>query len=282
MKSCEAFVSPESEYFVYTPSRSARELFFYPLQCGHFIYEAGYSLYRESYDSFLLMYITDGAMTLQQDGASLHARAGDFLLLDCYRPHAYSTETGWECLWCHFDGPLARSWYEAIFSRTGCVYAMPQPCSAYDRLSAICDIFALGKPASEPLMSKYLTDILTAFLLYTPSDAGRYGYMDMSEKIITYINEHFRETVTVEELAAIAGLSQFHFIRAFKKETGFTPHEYILDTRFAAAKYLLKNSVVPIKDICFRTGFCGESVFCTAFRRRYGMTPLEYRRRKGG
>lgn len=282
MKTREALVSPESEYFVYTPSRSARELFFYPLQCGRFIYEVGYSLYRESYDSFLLMYVTSGHMTLRQNGISLCAHAGDFVLLDCYRPHSYFTETGLECLWCHFDGPLARGWYEAISSRAGSVYSMPQPCRAYDRLSAICDIFALGKQASEPLMSKYLTDILTGFLLHTPSDAGRYGYMDMSEKIITYINEHFRENLTTEELAAYAGLSPFHFIRTFKKETGFTPHEYIMDTRFAAAKYLLKNSTVPVKEICFCTGFSGESVFCTAFRRRYGMTPLEYRRYMDG
>ena len=48
----------------------------------------------------------------------------------------------------------------------------------------------------------------------------------MAEEIIAYINEHFAEKFSVEELAAQAGLSQYHFIRVFKKETGFTPHEY--------------------------------------------------------
>ena len=50
------------------------------------------------------------------------------------------------------------------------------------------------------------------------------------EEIIAYINEHFAEKFSVEELAAKAGLSQYHFIRVFKKETGFTPHEYLNNT----------------------------------------------------
>lgn len=65
LKSCEKLVSPESEYYIYTPSRSAREMFLYPLQCGHFIYEPGYFLRRESYDSFLLMFVQEGRLTLE-------------------------------------------------------------------------------------------------------------------------------------------------------------------------------------------------------------------------
>ena len=126
-------------------------------------------------------------------------------------------------------------------------------------------------------MSKYLTDILTSFLLYTPSKTNGCNYANAAEETITYITEHFKETITIEALANRAGLSQYHFIRIFKKETGFTPHEYIINTRISAAKYLLKNSQMSIKDICFDTGFSCESVFCSAFKRHQGMTPAQYR-----
>lgn len=82
----------------------------------------------------------------------------------------------------------------------------------------------------------------------------------MAEEIIAYINEHFAEKFSVEELAAKAGLSQYHFIRVFKKETGFTPHEYLNNTRMMTARYLLKNSRLPVKDICFNTGFLGKRI----------------------
>ena len=57
MLSKEPFVSNDSRYFVYSPSKNAMEMFLYPLQCGQFTYLPGYRLVREAFDSFLLMYI---------------------------------------------------------------------------------------------------------------------------------------------------------------------------------------------------------------------------------
>ena len=279
MKSQEKFVSPKSNYFVYSPSKSALKMFFYPLQCGYFIYDPGYCLRRESYDSYLLMYIQKGCLSLEFDGQTISITAGQFVLLDCYQRHAYSTDSGYECLWCHFDGAVAQHWYTAIISHLGNVFSLLDPYPVLNRLTAIYDTFSSAGRVREPLMSKYLSDILTSLLLYAPPKTTKYNYINMAEEIITYINEHFAEAITIEELARKAGLSQYHFIRTFKKETGFTPHQYIINTRISAAKYLLKNSHMSVKDICFHSGFSCESVFCSAFKRHQGMTPEQYRTR---
>jgi len=97
------------------------------------------------------------------------------------------------------------------------------------------------------------------------------------EEVISYINKHFTENITIADLAEKAGFSQYHFIRIFKKETGMTPYEYIINIRINTAKYLLRNSQLSVKDICFSTGFSSESVFCNAFKKRLGITPTEYR-----
>jgi len=275
MKSCEELVAPESDYYIYSPSRLALDMFLYPLQCGRFFYMPGYSLTRENFDSFLLMYIHKGELNLTFEGNTLCAATGQFILLDCYQLHAYSTAKGCESMWCHFDGITARPYYNCIVSRLGNVFSLPDTGPALSRLSAILRIFSDAALVQEPLFSKYLTDILTEFLLYTPADVHHYA--NMAEEIITYINEHFKEDITVDELASRAGLSRYHFIRTFKKETGFTPHEYLVNTRIATAKYLLKNSRLPIKDICFASGFSGENIFCSAFKRHQGMTPMQYR-----
>lgn len=277
MKSREAFVHADSQYYVYTPSRTALELFLYPMQCGHFTYEPGYSLRRESYDSFLVMYIQKGELTLEVEERQYHVTSNHFVLLDCYQRHAYSTCAGWECLWCHFDGITARAYYENIHARLGHVFALPDPYPAFTKLTALYNTFHTGAVVREPLLSKYLNDIMTEFMLYLPGKKTVPGYAGMAEEIITYINEHFSEEISVADLAARAGLSHYHFIRTFKKETGFTPHEYIRDTRIATARYLLKNTGLSVKDICFHTGFTSESVFCSAFKSRLGMTPGQYR-----
>ena len=277
MKSCEDLVAPVSDYFIYSPSRMALEMFLYPLQCGLFSYLPGYSLTRESFDSFLLMYIQKGELELSCEGRNFHASAGQFILIDCYKRHAYSTRTGWECLWCHFDGITARSYYKNIISRLGNVFSLTDSFPVLRKMTDILKIFYNGSVVREPLLSKYLTDILTEFLLFSPEGSTSSGYADMAERIITYINENFAQDVSIPELAEQAGLSQYHFIRTFKKETGFTPHEYLVNTRLATARYLLKNTRLPVKDICFNTGFSCESVFCSAFKKHQGMTPAQYR-----
>ena len=139
-------------------------------------------------------------------------------------------------------------------------------------------MFAPGGAIREPLVSKYLTDILTAFLLQ--SAEMPLPYQGVSESTIHYINEHFKEELSVETLAERLGLSQFHFIRTFKKETGFTPHEYLIRTRIDMAKYLLKNTELSVKDICYNTGFSCESVFSSSFKKNVGITPVHYRAKK--
>lgn len=277
LKSCEKFVSPKSDYYLYSPSMAAQNMFLYPLYVGHFIYESGYRLRRDTYDSFLLMYVQKGALTLEYEGKTRQASTGDFVLLDCYRPHAYRSDTGWESLWCHFDGPTARAQYEAIEGRLGNVFSVMDSNTVLNRLNAVYETFRKGEGIREPLMAKYLTDILTSFHLASPAGTKSCGCTSMAEEVIAYISEHFSEEIPVSELARRASLSQYHFIRTFKKETGFTPHEYLINTRMNTARYLLKNSALPIKDICFQTGFSSESVFCSAFKKYQGCTPAQYR-----
>ena len=62
-----------------------------------------------------------------------------------------------------------------------------------------------------------------------------------------------------------------------KKQTGFTPYEYLVNTRMNNARYLLKNSALPVKEVCFSTGFSSESSFCSAFKRIEGVGPTQYR-----
>lgn len=277
MRSYEEHVLPQSDYYIYSPSKLARELFFYPMQCGHFYYEGGYFLRRKSFDSFLLMYIEHGSMTLEYQGKISQINAGQFLLLNCYEEHTYYSEYGCECFWCHFDGALAESYYKLIVSNKGNVFSLMNSYPAQNKLGTIYTIFQTGSPVREPLISKYFVDIMTLFLLDTPQDVSYLRYATTSENIITYINEHLSENITVDDLASRAGLSSYHFIRVFNKETGFTPHKYILNSRIMAAKYLLKNTMLSAKDICFQTGFSCESVFCSAFKKELGVTPTEYR-----
>ncbi|BBF42366.1 transcriptional regulator, AraC family [Lachnospiraceae bacterium KM106-2] len=277
MKSCEAFVSSESDYYNYLPSVIATKTFFYPICTGHFIYEPGYQQHRNSYDSFLLMYLQSGELTVNLDNTSITVASNHFILLDCYEPHGYQTSTGCECLWCHFDGPTARSYYQLIINHFGNIFSMHDPYPILNKLMKIYNTFATNSAIREAFLSKQISDILTAMILYTPLVPHQSEDSYSIDDLVSYINEHFDEDLMIEDLAKQSMLSPYHFIRIFKKETGFTPHEYLIHTRISTAKYLLKTTKLSVKDICFRTGFSSVSVFCTSFKKNVGMTPNQYR-----
>ena len=276
MKTCDPYIAEESEYYVYAPSVLAKKTFYYVICTGHYLYKPDYFLVRDSYDSYLLLYVEEGSLLVEVDGQRKKAQEGSFVVLNCYELHAYGTETGCRCLWCHLDGHGAAQYYHAITGRLGNVFSVKNALPLVFKMKEIFEMFAPGAVIKEPLVSKYLTDIMTSFLLCTPENQtmGR----EVSEETISYINEHFKEELTTEFLSERVGLSPFHFIRTFKKETGFTPHEYLVRTRIDMAKYLLKNTKMPVKDICFETGFSGESVFCSAFKKSSGMSPNAYRK----
>lgn len=277
MKSLEHLVAPASEYYIYSPSKVAQSMFLYPLRCGVFTYEPGYRLVRRAFNSFLLMYIQKGAIQLETSGQAQTVQAGHFILLDCYQPHAYATDTGYTCLWLHFDGIQARSYYQLITSRLGPVWDMEDVSPALRKLTAILRTFQEHLTVQEPLLSKYITDLLTEFMIYTPRTIRRRSNALLAEETITFINDHFHENISTEQLAAMHGVSVYHFIRIFKQETGYTPHEYLIRRRMASVRYLLQFSTLSIKAICYDTGFSSESVFCNAFKKMHGLTPLQYR-----
>lgn len=276
MRSLEPFISKKSDYYNYQPSLTGSRTFFYPIAIGHFYYEPGYKQFRNSFDSFLLMYVASGSLQVKVDDQIVSASENNFVLLDCYRPHGYFTDTDCECLWFHFDGPVAREYFSQIIEKFGIIFTVNNGLDIVQKIQTLYNIFRNNQVVREPAVSKLISDILTIFLLYENSSEER-KHTNSIDEVLTYINEHFSETITIEKLAEQCSLSPYYFIRLFKKQTGFTPHEYIVNTRLNAAKYMLKSTDQNIKDICFSTGFSSESVFCTAFKKNVGQTPAQYR-----
>lgn len=277
MRPQELKVSPESDYYVYAPSLLAKKLYLYPLSTGHFIYEPEYYINRNKFDSFLIMYIISGSCNVTTEKQKFTVKAGEFLILDCYVPHCYGSPKAWEALWIHFDGVLARNYFEEIVSHYGNVLLPDNPQYLIHLFDKIRNFFRYSNPIVESALSDYITHILNAFLTLPSENNRTRTYASTITDSISFINEHFNQNISLTEIASKANLSLYHFTRIFSKETGFTPHQYLIHTRISAAKYMLKSSETSIKDIAFSTGFHSESSFCSTFKKWEKMTPSQYR-----
>jgi AraC-like DNA-binding protein len=83
------------------------------------------------------------------------------------------------------------------------------------------------------------------------------------------------ENPSLEQLSALAGLSQYHLVRVFRQETGLPPHTYLTQTRIERAKEQLQAGE-PIAAVAATTGFADQSHFTKRFKRIVGVTPGQY------
>ncbi|MBQ8617277.1 MAG: AraC family transcriptional regulator [Clostridia bacterium] len=277
MKINEAGVLPESNVYFHTASLTAQNLYF-TLNCtGRYICSGNYAVSRPSYDSFLLLYVVRGRGYCYINGQREELSVGSMIILDCYQPHRYGTDTSWEILWVHFNGRMARDYYESIV-QSGRQIIMPRNgYHAARGLEKIYAMFHVSKRVNEAVISKNIVAVLTEFLVFeTPKEPNPEHSLRI-EEILSYINENLDQPITLETLAQRASLSTFYFSRVFKKETGYAPREYLIHTRMNAARFYLRTTDLTLKEITYRCGYGSESTFCTMFKRVTGTTPLEYR-----
>jgi len=164
-----------------------------------------------------------------------------------------------------------------------------------DILSAFKDIYSL--PFSEEDFCKLLslTDsddyigimklkqflyatVINFFDNYFPDNLIIKNYSETVKKIIIYIQNNLSMSLTTEEIAKNLFLSKTTVATAFKKETGTTIGEYIDNLIFTKISYLLANDSISIREISQQFGFCDSHYLSRRFKKKFKVTPTEFRK----
>ncbi len=103
----------------------------------------------------------------------------------------------------------------------------------------------------------------------------------VSRRVIERMRAHLDETPTLDELAALAGLSPFHFQRMFRASHGLSPHAFLEAVRVETARRLMRDGL-GLAEVAAACGFCHQSHFTRVFRAATGQTPAEWRKRALG
>ena len=128
-----------------------------------------------------------------------------------------------------------------------------------------------GRALCSALVTALLVDLNRAFLKKSSlvpamTGGGRFG------EILTYVDGHFTDDISVEKLAERFYISRFHLMRQFREMTGKPIHEYISDKRLSMARRMILSGV-PAMDACYRSGFRSYSAFARAHEKLYGIAP---------
>jgi AraC family transcriptional regulator len=96
--------------------------------------------------------------------------------------------------------------------------------------------------------------------------------------VLEYIEEHLDAGLTLEQMAAAAHLSPYHFARQFKRATGLPPHQYVIARRVERARHLLQGGGdLSLAEVAARAGFSDQSQFSHHFKRHVGVRPGQFR-----
>ena len=266
MQFYEKGLKDPSRVHFYPAFRNAGGLLYRPICAGEFFCGPEYEVRRDQYPSFLLLYVAEGEIYAGGETA----RAGEILLIDCYRPHRYGTKTSAHTLWLHFDGEPARQAFETVRREKGEKFFCPP--EAAESLRRILEMIRTAE--DEYALSGEIYRLLC--LLVRPA-LPEEKKPDRIGEAMRFFREHYAEPVGVEDAAKSVSLSPSYFSRLFRAASGLSPYEYLLGVRLEKAKEMLLETTVPVSEVAYRTGFGSDANFIAFFRRETGISPLRFR-----
>jgi AraC-like DNA-binding protein len=121
-------------------------------------------------------------------------------------------------------------------------------------------------------------DLLGMLRQFVPAPQARGGLPPGAlRRVREYVESHLSERIDLAALAAIAGLSVFHFAREFKQSAGVTPHSYLVQKRVERAQAMLARTDLSLSEIALAAGFSDQSHLARHFQQMLGKTPGEFR-----
>jgi AraC-like DNA-binding protein len=229
------------------------------------------------HDGFGLGAIESGVERFRYRGADHLAAPDSLVLMNPDEMHTGRAET--EGGWCYRMVYIQQALVDDISGESGWWFgdAVHADAAAARRITGLLDALWLAR---EPLaFDSLLLQLLGEFRQHAQvSRNARPEARSRFASVIDYLHAHLAERITLDELAALAGLSPFHFLRQFKACHDATPQQMLMALRLSAAKRLLAAGEAPVQ-VAAATGLTDQAHLTRAFARRYGVTPARYQRR---
>jgi len=280
-------VSESSTHFVLslfaTPLASHREVFYTVLRGGHLIGGADHHVKRNHFPGHELILCLRGRGFVRVAGRTHGVGAGDLVWINCQQPHEHGAvaEDPWEVYWVRIEGPRLEAICRMLSVDDAPVFAAiggAGPAALFEEILQRMQ----GDAPEEPAMihAAVARLIAAAFSLRQRSGPTREQVPQALRKPVEWMRLFYFESVRVETLASMAGLSAPHFSRVFKATFGTSPIDWLRRERISQAKRRLVESVDSIKQIAEQVGYADRFFFSKDFKRHTGVTPGQFRARE--
>ena len=195
---------------------------------------------------------------------------GNIILYKPHEPQTYTFTAGSSYSFIHFSGTEIPALLTSL-NLTDTIYQSPRHASFTNACISMSNTYAKKEPGAEI----YGIGILLT-LLYMLSPTTEASHKSRFDKIKEAAQNNNAMSLTLKDMADMCSMSEYHFIREFKKCEGKTPHEYVVSASVERAKLMLDTGL-KINEISSELGFSDPLYFSRVFKKYTGMSPSEYR-----
>lgn len=253
-----------------------------------------------------IYFVTEGEALLHLPGQTVRLKPGHLYFVPAYKTHSYECHGLFDHYYLHVYEGVRKEM--SIFE----VYELPTEVEVegLEEMHVLFEYLCREQPATclpESDPTSYDTGIQTS------DYAQRYRSMTLWEKmelrgamlmilarfmrkaiprvwtndermkrVLEHVHSHIGDTITLEQLAAVACVTGPYITRLFKKELGISPIQYVIKKKVERAEMLLYTTDLSVKEVAWQLGFSDDSYFIRLFRKQTGTTPQEYRERMRG
>lgn len=251
--------------------------------CGYENCAPGHSYGPIMRNGYLIHYVLDGKGIYKARGELFRLKAGDAFLIcpDELIYYEADKHEPWTYTWIGMQGIKVRGYLERTSLPDSLVAHYgedPQLRLCHEKMSEADKLPQNRDLVMNSIMYEYL------FLLAAKFPSGKLQQNDdkqsHAERALQYIEDHYCDSITIQDIADALGINRSYLHRMFKAFTGMSIQSYLLDYRMRKACILLKNTDLSIRAVAHSVSYIDPLYFSRIFRQKMGASPSEYRSRR--
>ncbi|MGM7724782.1 AraC family transcriptional regulator [Metabacillus sp. Hm71] len=240
-----------------------------------------HGLKRKDIGTYVFQYTLSGVGRLDKNGKSYSLEAGEAFIVEIPSDHRYYLPTDseeWEFVFITLVGNEAAACWRFINEQSGPVLKIPPDSKLIQLLlrnyhdtyeQKITDAYVASAKAYEFIMECY------RFTRNIEKTAQEFSLQ--ITKALSFIQTHYHEPITLDEIAAISGYSRYYFIKQFQQQLNMTPVQYLTKVRIQKAAELLRSTSLTVTDIAAQVGYANANYFNKVFRKAVGVSAGTFR-----
>lgn len=245
--------------------------------------DGSYRIFRECSEFWVIEYISSGMGSIEINGKVYYPQKGDVYLLPSGSRHCYYSDAKepWIKTFVNFRGAVADGLASAYHLKGIVLFPGVEQVVA-ERFFQIYTMMQNRNLEDAYVIFKTEILIHEIFHILGQKIKSTIGISDEMKKIKDYLETHVSVSVTIDELSALIYRSPDYLIRHFREEFGMTPYKYFIEKKMEAAKTMLRDTSLSVKEIGEMVGYEDAHYFSNVFRKESGIPPLQYRKHQRG